>query len=169
MSPRNPETEHSSPDQEPESEKAREIPQEEPKETSAEAQAPAPDALTALEQEQADHWLMQEAQEEVMRAAEKSPEQAEKERLVAEVEALFETWLAPEKLEHLNGLTEEAEAMADPVRTEAKLALKELLTRKKKLVDVLPAKDISEIDEKRTRIGKAVGMINGGKVDHTRG
>lgn len=117
-----------------------------------------------IEDEQAAHWMAQIAKEE---AAEPKPEPTEKERAVAEAEALLEKWTEAETLAQLNALIEEKEAMESPLRKEAKDALA-ALTKAKKLLEP-DGKWTSELEARRTRLGNAVGMINRGKVDHTRG
>lgn len=129
-----------------------------------------------IEDEQAEYWLEQIAKEEAARVPEKNPEQVELERTLTEIETIFEHWMDPEKLASLNALESEKDAMESPLRTQAKQALGTLMTKKKWLQTTLPKEKLDkmkeqmdEIEAKRAILGKAVGMINGGKVDHTRG
>jgi hypothetical protein len=122
------------------------------------ANAENPEELTPEQMDHAAHWLQQMAVEaEEKRLTEKHPEPTELERTQVELNELFEAWLTPEKLEALHALTTEAEAMESPLRAEAKLALAEI----KKRMD-------PTTKEKYNLLSRAVGIINGGKVDHTR-
>ena len=134
-----------------------------------EARAVMPDAengkeasteqLTPEQEAQAAHWL---AQIEKEAATEKPPEQEEKDKAAAELQEIFDAWLVPEKLEPLHALTTQAEAMASGLRKEAKAALA-TITTKMKIVG-----ETDELLEKYQTLSKAVGMISGGLVDHTR-
>lgn len=91
-----------------------------------------------------------------------------KEAALAELATTFEAWLVPEKLEPLHKLETQAEAMADPLRKEAKLALNTITARLKELERVLPTEEYDALVEKYRTLSRAVGMLNGGKVDHAR-
>ncbi len=119
------------------------------------------DVLTPEQEAQADYWMAQ-IEKEMASAAEKSPEQIEKEKVRTELKEIFAVWLVPEKLEPLHALTTQAEALADPLRKEAKLALGEMLKRIHALGDPV------DLMEQYKILSRAVGMINSGLVDHTR-
>jgi len=127
------------------------------------------DQLTPEEEEQAKYWLEQTEKEiAAERREKKSPELAESEKMVSELKEIFDTWLVPEKLELLNALKSEAEAMASPERTEAKLALAEILKRIKALKKLLPGDAVDDLMDKFRVLSRAVGMINSGLCDHNR-
>jgi hypothetical protein len=115
--------------------------------------------LTDAQEAQAAHWL---AQIEAEQAAVEKPEQTETEKAREELGAIFDEWLVPEKLAPLHALETQAEAMADPLRKEAKAALAKITPRLKLLGDPV------DLTEKYRELSRAVGMINSGKVDHTR-
>ncbi len=120
---------------------------------------PAPvEALSPPQQELANYWLQKIAAEEQPTVL----EQTEVEKAAAELETLFDTWLSPETLAGLHALVTETEAMASPLRTEAKVALKAILERMKKL------EETPERFKKYKALSRAVGIINSGLVDHTR-
>lgn len=129
--------------------------------TSPESRFVPVEALTPAQKEQAEYWLRTIASEKQPVA----PEQTEQQKALAELETLFDAWLSPEKLAELHAIVTEAEAMASPLRTEAKLALRAILERVKKQEGT---PEHAECLRKYRLLSKAVGIINSGLVDHTR-
>ena len=124
--------------------------------------------LPAERADQAAYWLEVIQQEQAAERRDgKSPEQIETEKLMSEIGAFFEEWLATEKLEMLNAIKGEAEAEASPERAAAKLALRETLKRIKVLKE-LSFDGVDGLMAKHRILSRAVGMINKGLVDHTR-
>ncbi|MBI4458036.1 hypothetical protein HY633_03685 [Candidatus Uhrbacteria bacterium] len=119
--------------------------------------------LTPEQEEQAKYWLERiEREMAADRLNEKSPEEAEKEKWRSELKEIFDAWLVPEKLDSLHELKNQAEAMASPLRAEAKKALVEITKR-------MPALgDSDDLKDKYRVLSMAVGIINNGLVDHTR-
>ena len=120
--------------------------------------APASEVLSSEQREQAEYWLKITEQEN----AAKPSEQLDEEKTRAELNEIFEVWLTSERLEPLRALTTQAEAVANPLRREAKEALERIVERINKL-DRPP-----ELLEKYKKLSRAVGIMSGGVVDHTR-
>lgn len=125
------------------------------------------ESLTAEQEAQAAYWL-EITEKELREAAKNKPAQAEIERAAAEVEALLAEWLTPEKLEPLQAIETAAEAAASPERQTAKQALTEILSRIKILETTLPAAEIDQLMKRHRILSRAVGVINSGRVDHSR-
>ncbi|OIO52247.1 hypothetical protein COY93_04455 [Candidatus Uhrbacteria bacterium CG_4_10_14_0_8_um_filter_58_22] len=119
----------------------------------------AHEQLTPEQEEQARFWLEKIREGQLV---EKSLEPAEKEKIASEIEVFFETWLVPEKLGPLLALETQAEALASPLRAEAKEDLAGILRR------IILLGKLKEFMENYMTLSKAVGIINGGVVDHVR-
>lgn len=89
---------------------------------------------------------------------------------IARFEENMEPLLKEEVLSHLHAITTEAEAGADLKRAVAKAALNLGLADLKKMLNETNISDEEylRLYEKFQTLSRAVGMINSGKVDHTR-
>lgn len=138
-----------------------------PEVAKVEAEGSAP--LSPEEEDQAAYWLeMMAAESAEKKRTEKIPEPTEGEKAVSELNEIFDVWLAPEKLEALHALSTEAEAVENPLRAEAKLALGEILKRINLAKKSLPGSETDPLMAKYKLVSRAVGVINRGLVDHTR-
>jgi len=126
-------------------------------------------ALTPEQNRQINDLLKEALDKDAVEQLEKKPvELTENEIITSELGEIFDTWLAPEKLEALNALTTEAEAIINPLRMDAKLVLNIIWKKMKTLGDTLPSAELDALRAKNKILSRAVGMINGGLVDHTR-
>ncbi len=140
-----------------------------PSEATEAAKVEGSAPLSPEEMDQATYWLEQMAKEsEEKKRTEKVAEPTECETAVSELNEIFETWLAPEKLEALHALSTEAEAVKTPLRAEAKLAMGEILKRINVAKKSLPSSETDPLMAKYKLVSRAVGVISRGLVDHTR-
>jgi len=118
-----------------------------------------PETLSAEEEAQAAHWLAVIEAEQAAKPPEPKKEEGE---ISMDLRAKLDIWLDPVILDSLNALTTEKEAMENALRKVAKEALIGIHAA------CVGAKRGSERYNAYVTLSQAVGMINSGKVDHTR-
>ena len=124
--------------------------------------------LTPEQKDQSAHWLEVIAKEQEIEQQRKALETIAIEKMRSELNTVFDVWLTPEKLDSLHAIKTMAEAIASPLRTEAKLALAEILKCTKAMKDLIQDDEHDALMKKYRVLSQAVGMINSGEVDHTR-
>lgn len=89
---------------------------------------------------------------------------------IAEFDELADVFEAKHSLSELNTIETEEEAMQSALRESAKKYLGPILTKLKLIKEKTNASDEEKarLQARYKLISRAVGMINGGKVDHTR-
>ncbi len=124
--------------------------------------------LSAEQEEQARYWMGMQKEIDAASRESENAKAAEKERVISKLNELFDIWLVAEKLEPLRVLQNPTEAMASPLRAEAKLVLAEILQGIRTLSESLPFPEIGALQKKYRLLSQAVGIIRADSVDHTR-
>lgn len=92
---------------------------------------------------------------------------------IAQLEELMATFEATHSLPDLHAITDLIfnEAMNHPVRRPAELALRQISDLHQKLIEQtnISSEEAQRLREKYRPFSRAVGIVNHGKVDHTRG